>query len=218
VKTPTRRRSNDGWGVALAHRNVGAIIAGIAELPAGEQVAALRKAPRAIHALLYFSYGPHVIDLPKGPLSYALIPTSAYVDDPRAPPDEDLLAREAHSLVRFFAVGVHPTLTSGRRLELWRDIQARLPRAERELLDHARSREIQGITRETVDAAFPGMLEIQPAPEPPVQGIEYGPSSMDNPTPIVEASKPATPPAPREPTEGERRYSDMMRRMGFDRL
>ena len=39
----------------------------------------------------------------------------------------------------------------------------RLPRDERELMDHARMyHEVSGISREAVDAAFPGMLAAPP--------------------------------------------------------
>jgi hypothetical protein len=192
------------------------ILADISYLAEDEQVEALRRAPRAVRALLYFTYGPFELDLPLGPLSYAVIPTDAFVGATELG-DEDLLARDTHSLTRIYAAGVHPTITSARRLEVWKSLQARLPARERVLLDRIRMyREVPGISREVVALAFPGMLDTPPAPEPPVQGIEYPPSAFTgDPAPIHEAP---TPEAPRELTPNEARYESMMRRMGFDRL
>ena len=77
-------------------------------------------------------------------------------------------------------------------------------------------REVSGISREAVDAAFPGMLAAPPPPDAPVPCIEYAPPTMSNPTQVLEA---APPELPREPvTEGQRHYRDLMTRMGWGRL
>jgi hypothetical protein len=209
MKEPRKYRPDDGWGAPQSHRNISQLLLDVAAITdEQQQVAALRSCPRSVRALLYFAMGPFELDLPLGPLSYAVISTNAYVDDPRAPPDEDLLASEAFRLTRIFARGVHQTITSERRLELWKSIMERLPRDERELMDHARMyREVSGISREAVDAAFPGMLDTAPKPERPVPGIEYAPSAMDNPTPIAERAAPA---AQREQSASEVLYQEMI--------
>ena len=69
-------------------------------------------------------------------------------------------------------------------------------------------REVPGISRETVDRAFPGTLDAPPAPDVPVPGVTYI-SAMDNPTPIHEAPEPAA--APRQLNDAERHYDELMR-------
>ena len=209
------RRAADGFGAPQSHRNISRIIEEIAALEGEQQVAALRSAPRSIRALVHFAYGPFELELPRGPLGYSIIPTGAYAE-PGELGDHDLLAAESHRLIRLFARGVHQTITPERRIEIWKDIQARLPRGERELMDHLRTRrEVPGISREVVGIAFPGMLDTAPEPERPVPGIEYAPSAMDNPTPIAERAAPA---AQREQSASEVLYQEMMSRMGWGRL
>ena len=201
-------------GAPQAHRDVAQILSDISALTPDEQVAALRSAPRSMRALLHFCYARHEIDLPKGPLSYAVIPTGAYVDPADA--YHDLLAAEAPRMYKLFIKSANPNLTTERRRQIWNDIQARLPRNERELLDIIRMRrEVPGIARETVERAFPGMLDAPRAPEQ-VQGIEYPPSIMSNPTPIHDRPMP---PTTREPTASDEiRYAALMKLHGWDQL
>ena len=208
-----------GWGTPQSHRFAWQLIADLSRLDECEQVGALRKAPRCIREFLYFALSPRIEhDLSKMPMDYDVIPTGAFTETPELG-DEDLFSRECMNLTRFFAKGVHATLTSARRLALWRQIQERVTREERELLDAARMRrEVPGISRAAVERAFPGMLAEPPerhASTQPVPEISYSSCSVgDADAPRV--FEPATTQEPsRAPTENELRYAELMARMGW---
>jgi hypothetical protein len=182
---------------------VSTILKSIAEVGDDQIIDALRKAPRAVRAILYFCYGNHELALPTEHIDVTPIdPARAFTRDEFILGDDDLLHAESHKLVRLFVRGVHATLTDKRRLELWTDILERLPQAERALMETIRrDRVILGIPRSAVDIAFPGMLEEKlTAYDVPIQA----------PVPA-----PAIAPAPREMMEAERRYAEVYSKMRF---
>ena len=219
ARTPMKRRAADGLGAPQSHRSVVGILQAIATLEDSEQVAALRKAPRAVKEICRWAYGNHDIDLPTTPLTYVRIPPSAYSE---APDDYfDLMSGEAMRLTRLYVLGVHPTLTTENRVSLWKETMARLPRDEVEFMDHLRmQRSIPGISRETVTEAWHGLLDQAPAPDAPVPGITYPPTAFEprgDEAPTIHER--VTPAAPREPmTDGEMHYQDLMTRLGFGRM
>ena len=214
-KVPTRRAA-DGFGAPQAHRTLFGIIREISSIEdRGERIAALRAAPRAVREVLRFVYGNHALGLPKGPLSYTPISPRAFADEAGYPPDLDLLASEAHKLVRLFSREVIPHMTEKKRLSLWFDVMNRLTTEEREMLDHARmhrSLPWPSLSSAVVKEAFPGLLEMESTPERPPEGIEYLPSIMGTDEPIPEAPKPAP---SREMTPEEQNYARLMRDLGF---
>lgn len=214
-KVPTRRAA-DGFGVPQAHRTLFGIIREISSIEdRGERIAALRAAPRAVREVLRFVYGNHALGLPKGPLSYTPISPRAFADEAGYPPDLDLLASEAHKLVRLFSREVIPHMTEKKRLSLWFDVMDRLTPEEREMLDHARmhrSLPWPNLSSALVKEAFPGLLEMESTPEKPPEGIEYLPSIMGTDEPIPEAPKPAP---SREMTPEEQNYARLIRDLGF---
>jgi hypothetical protein len=184
-------------------RMVSTILKSIAEVGDDQIVGALRKAPRAVQAILYFCYGNHAFALPTEHIDVTPIdPARAFTRDEGILGDDDVLARDAHKLVKLFVKGVHPTLTDKRRLDLWMDIVERLSQEERALMETIRrDRVIPGVPRAVVDVAFPGMLEEKPtAYDVPIQA----------PVPA-----PAVAPALREMTEAERRYAEVYSKMRF---
>jgi hypothetical protein len=125
-KVPTRRAA-DGFGAPQAHRTLYGILREVSSVEdRGERIAALRAAPRAVREVLRFAYGNHALGLPKGPLSYTPISPRAFADEAGYPPDLDLLASEAHKLVRLFSREVIPHMTEKKRLSLWHDVMNRL--------------------------------------------------------------------------------------------
>jgi hypothetical protein len=222
TKSPVKRRAADGWGVALSHRNLSAVLQGIAMIQDQEErIAELRKAPAEIKQFLYFVLGNFDLDIPKeGNFNYRPIPPEAFSEDP-ALGDEDLLAHFVPKLVRLFSREVHPTLTSKRRLQLWLELVERLPESERTIMDYARKFRAlpwPSLSRGVVASAFPDMLDKAPERDAPVPGIEYPPSMMDNPIPIHDPAAPAQAPAPQAPRHlnpAPHDYNERMRNLGF---
>ena len=203
------------------HKNVASLLSEISLLDGERQVLALRQC-RPLRALAYFALGPFELDLPTSELSIDVIGPTAFVQDRDSPPDEDPLAYELETttggnsrLVRLFAKNVHPTLTSKKRLELWKSIVGRCNAQERQILENCRYRRFP-ISREVIELAWPGLLSTLPAKEPTVEQIQYPPSMFvedwDGPriTPTVPAAQPLS---EQSMTEGERHYAEMMRRM-----
>jgi hypothetical protein len=130
-------------GAPQGRRSISQVLAEIAALPDDEaRVAALRAGPRGLRELLHFAFGRHEIDLPTGDnIGIQPIPIDAYAENARGADhmvDFDLLHAEAFKLMRLFAKGAHPTLTSKRRLELYKDIVERLAADEQLLLEEIR--------------------------------------------------------------------------------
>ena len=202
-----QRHGQPGGG--YSRRTVLDIITGIAALPTdAERVDALRASPLQVKQILYMVFGPVEMDLPRGEIRFTPISTRAWSELSEAP-DDDLLASEAPRLLRIFAQGVHPALTSRRRLELFLDILERVPRGEADLLlamkDKRLPEGLSAITREAVDEAWPGLLETVPVPERDVAtGYEqFSKSRIEGPV---------SPPAPvrtarREPNEADRLWA-----------
>jgi hypothetical protein len=217
MKRNVKRRIADGWGGPGAHLRLVDVIDRIAAVEdEAERADALRKAGRAVPALLYFCYSPHELSLPTGPMSVVPIPTSAFQDADATLGDEDILAREAPKLTIHFATGAHPTLSDERRASLWVDILERLHEREREILECVRRHRRMpqpALSREFVELALPGFLD-QPMPTAaPVEPITYAPSGFyGDPAPIVEPQAPAQ---PRVRSERERHYDQLMRQLGF---
>lgn len=182
----------------LAHRGLYGILKQIANAPSEEAaIEALRKAPRAVSILLHFAYGPHEFDLPKGHIPFTRIDPRAFVED-NTDGDTDLFMGEVFKLHRLFVEGIHPTLTSKRRLELWRDVLARVGSDESRVLEVIRRERyvpLKYLDRDVVEKAFPGLLNQKPLPEES-PNREYTMYSNMEQIPIAEAALSA--PAPRQ--------------------
>ena len=182
------------------------------------RVAALRAGPRALRELLHFAFGRHEVDLPTGDnIGIQPIPIDAYAENARGADhlaDFDLLHAEAFKLMRLFAKGAHPTLTSKRRLELYKDIVERLAADERELLEEIRRHRrtpFAAITAELVEAARPGLLDEAPRVQPVAEGPRYD-GVLWGPPPVA---APATPVDAIARSEAQRRYDEIYSRLKF---
>jgi hypothetical protein len=167
---------------------------------------------------LHFAFGRHEIDLPTGDnIEIQPIPIDAYAENARAQDhvdDFDLLHAEAFKLMRLFAKGAHPTLTSKRRLELYKDIVERLAADERELLEEIRRHRrtpFAAITAELVEAAWPGLLDEEPRAQPTAEGPKYE-GALWGPPPITAAAAPVDPVAK---SDAQRRYDEVYSRLKF---
>jgi hypothetical protein len=111
--------------------------------------------------LLYFSYGPHQIDLPE-------FEQDAFGDivPPRQPPPMDILRQEAPKLLRIFVRDWNPNLSRERRIKIFRDILVYATSKERALLFQIiQTRTIPGITRNDITTAL-GEEFLAPRPAP----------------------------------------------------
>lgn len=213
------KKHTPAW-VPQAHRSVADLIESIAVLPTPqEKVKAILASPKAVKEILRFCYCGIPLDLPQGPMNYVSVNPEAMPHPPRRRVmepmvDEDMISREAHSLLRKFGVGMH-TLTSARRLEIWKDICERCDPQELRLLELIRTtRTIRGIPREVVVSA--GLLDTAPRVDAPVQGIEYPPSlfeALDSPRVVASPTPPASP--SHEPSASDLLYREAMSRMRF---
>jgi hypothetical protein len=113
-----------------------------------------------VKEILYFTYGPHQIDLPE-------FEQDAFGDivPPRQPPPMDILRQEAPKLVRIFVRDWNPNLSRERRIKIFRDILVYATSKERALLFQIiRARTIPGITRNDITTALgEGFLAPRPA-------------------------------------------------------
>jgi hypothetical protein len=149
------------------HRFLHQILRDIASQPTADAIIfGIRESPRAVKQLLLFTFGPHIIDLPTEHIDVVPISTKAYTQQ-NVDGDDDLLMSECPRLLRIFAKGVNPHLTSKRRLEIYKDFLERADRDSAEILMSAvrfrrlPSPEYDAITPEIVRAS--GVLdELRP--------------------------------------------------------
>jgi hypothetical protein len=221
-------------------RSVSQLLTDIASLPTDqEMIAALRRTPRFIRALLQFAFGDHELALPKTPpLNPDAITTDAFVQDPRYGREGrmnyvsswtscgDMLAIESAKLRRLFVRGVHPTITDKKRWSIWRDIIDRCEPDEVGILESIRVNRalpvpMSRISKELVRDAFPGLLEIPVVPENPAEpysclpGIIAPTTDDADPSRVLDRAMTTMERPAGNDDEARRRYEEVYARLTF---
>jgi hypothetical protein len=148
-------------------RRLADIIHDIGSIPHAERVLALRAGGVPVRHICYFTYSPMLtIDLPTKDLGKIASISPMAFGDAGIDIGGDLLLDYAARLVRLFAAGVTPGLSSSKRLRLYIELCERATEAEVALLTGiVRHRTIQGIHEADVESAWPGLLALAPRPD-----------------------------------------------------